>query len=115
MTQQQKFPPIKNKQTGETIMCMCGCRRVARHVHHINPRCEGGTDHPNNLLLVCQKCHIRIHSQQGDFSRWGKQGGQKTAATGKSIPNLKQFSGPQGAIRWAQYCQRRADQIMGVQ
>ena len=26
-------------------------------VHHIIPRAKGGTDHPANLKLVCQKCH----------------------------------------------------------
>ena len=26
-------------------------------VHHINPLCDCGTSHPNNLKLLCDKCH----------------------------------------------------------
>jgi len=32
------------------------------HIHHIVPRCEGGSDHPNNLLLVEPVEHARIHA-----------------------------------------------------
>lgn len=65
-------------------------------------------------MFVCQKCHIRIHSQQGDFSRWGKQGGEITARKGVSIPNLKQFRGEAGRARWEAYCARKANAQMGV-
>lgn len=109
----QIFPPIKDVD-GHSIMCQCGCKRVARHIHHIIPRCKGGTDHPNNLLFLCQKCHVAHHSRQGDFSQWGKLGGEITARKGVSIPNLKQFQGEAGRARWERYCQRRADMQTGV-
>ena len=31
-------------------------------VHHIIPRSNGGTDKPNNLILVCATCHKKIHT-----------------------------------------------------
>jgi len=33
------------------------------HVHHIIPRSNGGTDKPNNLILVCTTCHDKIHNR----------------------------------------------------
>ena len=112
-TLQQIYPPLKDTN-GNSIMCQCGCRRVARHIHHMNPRCQGGTDHPNNLLALCQKCHVAHHSKQGDFARWGSFGGQITAQTMKSIPNLKQFQGEAGRVRWERFCQQRANAQMGL-
>lgn len=114
-TLQQIFPPLKDAVTGQSIKCQCGCGRVARHIHHIKPRCQGGTDHPNNLLLLCQKCHVAHHSKAGDFKRWGAIGGEITAQTMKSIPNLKQFQGEAGRARWEAYCERKANAQMGVQ
>jgi len=32
-------------------------------VHHIRPKCEGGTDHPSNLVTLCVMCHRRITSE----------------------------------------------------
>lgn len=34
------------------------------HVHHMTPRSKGGTDDPENLLVVCEKCHTWLH--EGD-------------------------------------------------
>lgn len=113
MSLDQIFPPKKDIH-GNSIMCQCGCRRVARHIHHITPRCKGGTDHPNNLLFVCNRCHTKIHSAAGDFSRWGKVGGAITARKGVSIPNLVQFKGEEGAKRYAAWLQKRADMQMGI-
>ena len=33
------------------------------HVHHILKRIEGGTDHFDNLLTVCPKCHRKIDTK----------------------------------------------------
>jgi 5-methylcytosine-specific restriction endonuclease McrA len=30
-------------------------------VHHIIPRCEGGTDDPENLETLCWRCHSKVH------------------------------------------------------
>ena len=39
----------------------CGERDVALHeVHHIVPRAQGGSNEPDNLILVCRNCHVRV-------------------------------------------------------
>jgi hypothetical protein len=30
-------------------------------VHHIKFRSNGGTDNPNNLITLCEKCHKKVH------------------------------------------------------
>jgi hypothetical protein len=34
-------------------------------VHHIVPRCEGGSDHPRNLTTLCYLCHRRTTALAG--------------------------------------------------
>lgn len=46
--------------------CICGQpeRKGFRlQLHHIKYRCHGGTNHPDNLMLVCPKCHRTIHEE----------------------------------------------------
>jgi len=35
----------------------CGVKDYGAEVHHIIPRCEGGTDNKENLIVLCRKCH----------------------------------------------------------
>lgn len=115
-TLQQLFPPIKDALTGKSIQCTCpGCKRIARHIHHVQPRCMGGKDDSFNTCYLCQKCHTALHSQAGDFSRWGKMGGKLTAEKMVSMPNLRQFQGEAGRARWIAFCERKANAQMGVQ
>jgi len=37
----------------------CNCRRNL-HIHHIIPRSHGGSDDPANLIVLCEKCHLRL-------------------------------------------------------
>lgn len=30
--------------------------------HHIRPRQHGGTDYESNILLICSRCHGKLHS-----------------------------------------------------
>lgn len=114
MTFNEMFPILKDEQ-GNSIKCACkGCRRMARHIHHKTPRCQGGTNEAENLVALCDKCHKALHSAAGDFSRWGRIGGTITAQRGVSIPNLVQFRGEAGAARYAAWLERRAMQQMGV-
>jgi len=41
-------------------MCFCCGTRLRLSDHHLKPRSEGGTDHPDNLVTVCHDCHDEI-------------------------------------------------------
>lgn len=40
----------------------------SQEVHHIKPKSQGGTDHPDNLRALCKSCHSRHTAAEGD--RW---------------------------------------------
>lgn len=37
------------------------------HVHHIKPRCIGGTNEPKNLIALHPDDHVSIHKNRGDY------------------------------------------------
>lgn len=76
--------------------------------HHKHYRCNGGADTADNLQVLCRECHIQHHSASGDFATWGAIGGKKTAMSHglKTLRNLRQFQGIDGAKRWALYKQQ---------
>jgi len=44
------------------------------HIHHIIPRSEGGTNHPDNLISVCRSCHRTMEGTQAKaLARMKKQ------------------------------------------
>jgi 5-methylcytosine-specific restriction endonuclease McrA len=43
---------------------ICGDKPIDIQVHHIVWRCQNGSDHPKNLMVVCEHCHRQIHSKQ---------------------------------------------------
>lgn len=43
------------------------CLAPASGEHHIVPRSAGGSDDPENLVLLCAACHARI---QPEWKRW---------------------------------------------
>jgi len=49
-------PNCKNKDTQPIL-----------EVHHIKYQSNGGTDTPNNLITLCNKCHITSNHKQGKF------------------------------------------------
>lgn len=40
---------------------ICDTRPKERHVHHIIPISKFGSNHPNNLITLCYKCHDKVH------------------------------------------------------
>jgi len=45
-----------------------GCGRTRfLEVHHIKPRNQGGTNHPENLMTLCASCH-RLWHERGNRS-----------------------------------------------
>ncbi|MED0680247.1 HNH endonuclease [Aneurinibacillus thermoaerophilus] len=35
------------------------------HAHHIVPRCQGGSNHMSNLIILCRDCHVEEHRKLG--------------------------------------------------
>jgi len=68
-----------------------GCSCDATDIHHELYVSEGGSNEHHNLTAMCKKHHIQLHSTRGDFTAWGRKGGKATAASGKSLKNLKQY------------------------
>lgn len=51
------------REKGKCQLCnklMLGCKT---NLHHIIPRSKGGTDKPNNLALLHEDCHKRLHRE----------------------------------------------------
>lgn len=44
-------------------------------VHHIVERCQGGTDAPDNLELLCANCHTAIHYGTKTYEEFLKENG----------------------------------------
>ena len=77
---------------GKPVRCaFAGCSHNAVHIHHETYVCNGGTNAIENLKPMCATHHIQLHSTRGDFAAWGRKGGKATAASGKSLKNLKQY------------------------
>lgn len=47
---------LKNKDCS-----LCGWNKSTLDIHHILPKCEGGSDDYNNLILICPNCHRLCH------------------------------------------------------
>jgi len=60
------------------------------HVHHMNPRSQGGTDELNNLRLLHQECHTEAHSimSREQMSYWIKMKGNYIKKS-----NIRAFAG----------------------
>jgi len=43
---------------------LCGDNTENIQVHHIVWKCHNGSDHPKNLMVVCERCHRQIHAKQ---------------------------------------------------
>lgn len=52
-------------------LCRC-CRKPGGQVHHLRYRSQGGDHDPNNLALLCQRCHEDIHAHLIEVTFKGK-------------------------------------------
>lgn len=52
------------RERGDGVCEMCGGDNGDQglHVHHTVPVLAGGSNHPNNLMLLCQPCHNTVES-----------------------------------------------------
>lgn len=99
---------------GQPMKCSYpGCKCQAKHIHHEEYVCKGGTNEVENLTPYCAKHHTELHQDRGDFKVWGGLGGQKTAASlnVNALSNLPQFKGEAGKERLAAYIQRKMSEM----
>lgn len=55
---------------------LCGTSKedaTKLHIHHRIPQADGGTDHPSNLIVLCQACHERHHGNEPIEQRLAKR------------------------------------------
>lgn len=55
---------IIHREEGKCQFCKKEYDSQGWHLHHIKTRSKGGTDKPNNLALLHQKCHKKLHKEQ---------------------------------------------------
>lgn len=60
-----------NTNTQEYVLCrdkhtcqICKKKTGQMHVHHVIWRTNGGSDLPENLITLCEKCHLKAHENQ---------------------------------------------------
>jgi predicted HNH restriction endonuclease len=46
----------------------CG-NTIKLEVHHLKPRHKGGTNSPENLITLCENCHVQIDVYRAQFAR----------------------------------------------
>src|SRR5262249_10230385 len=59
-------PTLVDRMMVLTARHCCVCRRfrpIKLQVHHIIERSNGGTDHEDNLIVICLPCHTDVHSR----------------------------------------------------
>lgn len=77
--------------------CAC-CGEKIEHYHHIVPRCQGGSDTPENIAGVCKSCHGKIH----------------TGKLALSMEDLKKEFGALSVLNQAvPFIMRRIDEMFG--
>ncbi len=57
--------------------CKNKSKKQILEVHHIKYKSKGGTDRPNNLITLCDKCHTSPNHRKGNFLYEWCQDGKK--------------------------------------
>ena len=55
---------ILTREQGQCQLCGKEYDKQGWHLHHVISRSNGGTDKPDNLALLHQKCHDKLHRQK---------------------------------------------------
>lgn len=43
--------------------CQLCKSKINIHIHHVMPRFKTGKDTLDNLILLCQRCHMKVHHE----------------------------------------------------
>lgn len=53
---------------------LCGYNEDILTLHHVVKKSDGGSDHLDNLVLLCEDCHCYWHQNEAsDFFLWVEQ------------------------------------------
>jgi 5-methylcytosine-specific restriction endonuclease McrA len=69
-----------------------GCRSAHfLEVHHVKPRAQGGSNHADNLVTLCSRCHGFAHESAGRLAPAQVGGGQVTVGqiSGDQVANTR--------------------------
>ena len=79
--------------TARDICCRCCGRTWGLHRHHLVFRSQGGETSPQNVVTLCSKCHMDVHSRRlvvgGSDANgvlvfsWGVRHGEDTDTKGR--------------------------------
>lgn len=76
---------------GEKVECgACGSKNQLEW-HHRKYWSEGGTDEPENLCVLCYRCHVQEHKKRNDFRLAGRWGGLVSAYVREKRLGRKRF------------------------
>ena len=64
---------IVYKRDALCINCGSEFKQNKMQVHHVIPVSDNGLDNLNNLVLLCETCHVKVH-QEGCEKYYGKFG-----------------------------------------
>lgn len=62
------------------------CNGAYQHMHHITARSEGGSNRPENLVMVCFSCHVLLHEGKLDVQGQAPDGLVWRNAKGRVLP-----------------------------
>lgn len=72
-----KNPALPGKSAREKVLnrdgacVLCGSTEKLQR-HHLVPRSKGGSDTPENQVLLCAECHRKLHAGEAALDRRGK-------------------------------------------
>jgi len=53
---------IRDRDNYTCQICKKKIANIRNEVHHIIPKSKGGSNRPNNLILLCSDCHKKVHT-----------------------------------------------------
>jgi hypothetical protein len=53
---------VRHRDNYKCQICKKFIGNIKNEVHHIKYRSQGGSDRPDNLILLCSKCHAKVHA-----------------------------------------------------
>ncbi|MBD3185741.1 HNH endonuclease, partial [Candidatus Bathyarchaeota archaeon] len=59
------------------------------HCHHVAWKSNGGSDRPDNLLVLCETCHLGVHDASIELNARGKRKGSLHHATHQNVINKR--------------------------